>query len=131
MAGYSKTPLTRKLGLKPRQRIALVNAPPGFPALLGDLPAGARLLQRPKNPVDLTLWFVANRRTLEQGMLRQTRRPGRDGIWIMWPKQASGVATDIAQSDVRRAGLGAGLVDFKVAAIDETWSGLKFTRRRR
>jgi len=131
MAGYPKTPLGKNLGLKPGQRIALVNAPPGFPALLGDLPAGARLLQRAKNPVDLTLWFVANLRTLEHGMPRQTRRPGRDGSRMMWPKQASGVATDVGQTGVLRAGLGAGPVDVKIAAIDATRSGLKFTRRRR
>ena len=130
MAGYSGTPLAKKLGMKPHQRIALVNAPTGLPVLLGDLPAGARLLKRPRKPVDLTLWFVTGRRVLERGMQNQARRLGRDGIWIMWPKQASAMAAEVSQSDVRRSGLGAALVDFKIVAIDETWSGLKFTRRR-
>jgi hypothetical protein len=74
LAGYSGTPLAKKLGIKPHQRIAVVNAPTGLPVLLGDLPAGARLLKRPRKPVDLTLWFVTSRRVLGRGMQDQARR---------------------------------------------------------
>jgi hypothetical protein len=74
LAGYSGTPLAKKLGIKPHQRIAVVNAPTGLPVLLGDLPAGARLLKRPRKPVDLTLWFVTSRRVLERGMQDKARR---------------------------------------------------------
>jgi hypothetical protein len=130
MPGYSKTPLARKLGIKPGRRIALLNAPPGFASNLGPLPDGATLLANPRQPADLTLWFVRNRRQLQRGIGARVAALGTDGLWIVWPKKSRNPATDIDRDGVRREGLRAGLVDFKIAAVDETWSGLKFTRRR-
>ncbi|MGH9867829.1 MAG: DUF3052 domain-containing protein [Candidatus Polarisedimenticolia bacterium] len=129
-AGYSGTPLPRKLGIKPGARVGLLGAPEGFEATLGDLPEGTRLLRGRKGPHDLTLWFTTSRRRLEQGIAARAASLGRDGLWIAWPKKSSGAATDLSEGDVRRTGLEAGLVDFKICAIDATWSGLKFTRRR-
>jgi len=130
MAGYSGTPLPRKLGIKEGGRILLAGAPPGFPAVLGPLPEGVSLARRFSGSVGLILWFVRSRRELEKGMEKWAGRTGKEGLWIIWPKQSSGMATDLKQSLVREAGLGAGLVDYKIAAIDETWSGLKFAVRK-
>ena len=130
LAGYSGTPLPRKLGIKPGARVGLLGAPDGFENTLGELPEGTTLSRGPKGRHDLTLWFTTSRRQLEQGMASRAAALGRDGLWIAWPKKASGAATDLSEGDVRRTGLEAGLVDFKICAIDTTWSGLKFTRRR-
>jgi hypothetical protein len=131
LAGYSGTPLPKKLGIKEGSTVALIGAPAGFEKVLGDLPAGARVVRRAPARADLTLWFPATRRELT----RDVRRRGlaateRGGLWIAWPKKASGVATDLTEAVVRAAGLGNGLVDFKICAIDATWSGLRFARRR-
>ena len=130
-AGYSGTPLPRKLGIKEGAVVLLIGAPGGFEKTLGDLPVGVRLVRRTTAAPDLTLWFPAARRELE----RDVRRRGiaateKGGIWIAWPKKASGVVTDLTETHVREAGLANGLVDFKICAIDATWSGLRFARRR-
>jgi CheY-like chemotaxis protein len=129
MAGYSGTPLPKKLGIKPNSVIALVGAPPDFVATLGEIPEGVTLRKSARGKCDLALWFTKSRNDLE----RRVDRMGsfaKDGLWIMWPKKASGVVTDVSQQVVRETGLGAGLVDYKICAVDETWSGLKFARRR-
>jgi len=131
VAGYSGTPLPKKLGIKEGSTVVLIGAPRGFETVLGELPAGARVVRRASSGADLTLWFPATRRELE----REVRGLGltateRGGLWIAWPKKASGVVTDLTEARVREAGLGGGLVDFKVCAIDATWSGLRFARRR-
>jgi hypothetical protein len=131
MAGYSGTPLPRKLGIKPESTVALVGAPAGFEATLGEIPPGAKLRRRGSAPADLTLWFVRSMRELESGVAGEARSLGPSGLWILWPKRASGVKTDVTETQVRSAGLGAGLVDFKICAVDATWSGLKFTRPRK
>ncbi len=131
MAGYSGTPLPRKLGVKPGHVLTLVSAPPGFEATLGELPDGVMIRRRATNAADLIIWFTKSRRDLERRIAGLAAKLEDGGLWIAWPKQASGVATDISGNDVRRVGLAAGLVDYKVCAIDETWSGLKFARRRR
>jgi hypothetical protein len=130
LAGYAGTPLTRKLGIKEGSRILLASPPPEYPSALGPLPPGVTVAQRYSPSVGLILWFVRSRRDLRRGMGKWSSRVGKEGIWIVWPKQASGVETDLRQSLVRRVGLDAGLVDYKIAAVDETWSGLKFARRR-
>jgi hypothetical protein len=129
LAGYSGTPLPKKLGIKPSSRVLLVGAPSDFPDALGTLPDGARLLKRFGPSVDLILWFVTSCRELKRGLETWVGRTPRGGIWIVWPKKSSGVATDLQQAVVRKAGLSAGLVDYKIAAIDQTWSGLKFSVR--
>ncbi len=128
-AGYSGTPLVKKLGIKPGMRVALVAAPPDFRRLLVDLPDDVRLSDRATVSPDLAVWFVTSRRDLHRDVEARAVRLGH-ALWIAWPKRASGVATDLTEDIVRGAGLGQGLVDYKVCAIDQTWSGLKFARRR-
>jgi len=127
--GYSGTPLVRKLGIKPDSRVALIGAPAGFRDELAGLPPGVRLVTRVEPPPDLIVWFVHGRRDLEGGMARMATSMG-PGLWVAWPKKASGIVTDVTEDVVRTAGLAHGLVDYKVCAINAIWSGLKFARRR-
>jgi hypothetical protein len=130
-AGYSGTPLVRKLGFKPGMRVHYAAAPDGFDALLGELPGGVRVLARPAADLDLVLLFVVARAELERrlGVLHAKLR--QDGmLWVAWPKRASKVPTDMTEDVVRDVALPRGLVDVKVCAIDETWSGLKLVIRR-
>jgi hypothetical protein len=130
-AGYSGTPLPRKLGFKPGMRVHLHGAPPGLPALLGELPEDVTLLRRPAAPLDLVLLFVTQRRELERRVAALQPRLAPAGmLWVCWPKRASGVATDVTEDVVREAALPRGLVDTKVAAIDATWSGLRLVIRK-
>jgi len=124
MAGYSGTPLARKLGLKPDSRWALADGPTGF--AVEDAPAPVR-----RGPYDVVLAFT----TTHAGLLAHLEafRPQLDpagGLWIAWPKKASGVATELTEDLVRREGLDHRLVDNKVCAIDEVWSGLRLVIRR-
>ena len=130
-AGYSGTPLPRKLGLKPGMRVHFHAAPPQLPALLGELPDGTTALRRPAAPLDLVLLFVTERRELERRVATLRDRLAPAGmLWVCWPKRASGVPTDITEDVVREIALPRGLVDTKVAAIDATWSGLRLVIRR-
>jgi hypothetical protein len=127
-AGYSGTPLVDKLGIKPGSRIHLVAAPRSLPDALGPLPAGARDVAR--GALDFAMIFVSKKSDLDKRFAKLRDRLEPDGmLWVSWPKKASGVATDLTEDVVRRVGLAAGLVDVKVCAVDETWSGLKFVRR--
>ena len=129
MAGYSGKPLAAKLGVKEGATVVLVGAPAGFE--IGELPAGARVVSRmPKDP-DLVLCFVTRRSELEQRIERlgQSIFPDRV-VWLAWPKKASGVATDMTEDVVRDVALPLGLVDTKVCAVDDTWSGLKLVWRK-
>jgi len=130
LAGYSGTPLPKKLGIKADAVVALVGAPRGFRATLGDLPDRVRLVVRSGVRCDLTLWFLGSRAELSRSMDRIVAQAKDGPVWIAWRKQSSGLATDLTEQPVREAGLAAGLVDYKVCAIDATWSGLLFTRRR-
>lgn len=130
-AGYSGTPLPKKLGVKPGMTVALLDAPESFAATLGPLPDGATLAWDTAAPGPLAVWFVRSRAELEEGLARAMAAvEERGALWMAWPKRASGVTTDLTQQAVREAGLAAGLVDYKVAAIDGTWSGLLFIRRK-
>lgn len=130
MAGYSGTPLTRKLGIRPGHRVAFVAAPADFDETLGQLPADVQVKQVARGPLDLIVSFCADRARLQRTFPRHRDALVVDGsLWIGWPKKASGVATDLDRSGVFEIGHAGGLVDVKVAAIDETWSGLKFVRR--
>jgi hypothetical protein len=131
LAGYSGTPLPKKLGIKDSMRIVLVNAPDGFERTLTPLPPGVTVRHGSRGARDLTIWFVTSRQELEDGIGVRAGLVGDGGLWIAWPKQASGVATDVTQNDVRRIGLANGLVDYKISAIDDTWSGLKFATRKK
>lgn len=130
-AGYSGTPLHRKLGIKPDGRVLLVAAPPDF--ALDDVPAGAVVHTRAAGSAyDVILAFCPDRARLDKRVSVLPERIVTNGaLWIAWPKRASGVATDLDENIVRDTGLEAGLVDVKVIAIDATWSGLKFVRRLR
>lgn len=127
MEGYSGTPLPKKLGIKPGAVVALVGAPDDFPATLGAIPDGVQFRNKPGAPASLTLWFLRSRRDLDRSIAKMVRCEGP--VWMIWPKKASGVETDLTQQDVREVGLTAGLVDYKVCAVDATWSGLLFKRR--
>ena len=130
MAGYSGTPLPKKLGIKEGCRIALVNAPKDFEAELGELPNNVEFVKRPAKSLDIILLFVLTERALARDFAKFAARLTANGmLWIAWPKKTSGVATDLSEPRVRQIGLDAGLVDVKVCAIDETWSGLKFVYR--
>jgi hypothetical protein len=130
MSGYSQKPLSQKLGIKPGTQVVALGAPRHYAALLGDLPPGARLQSRLSSTAHFIHRFVSQRRELEADFSRLARTLADDGtLWISWPKKTSGMATDLNENDVRDLGLPLGLVDVKVCAIDETWSGLKFVRR--
>jgi len=129
-AGYSGTPLPKKLGIKEGSVVALIAAPRNFRKTLGKLPAGARLRTKPDARCTLTLWFIRSRADLTRGLRQAVALAAQGTIWILWPKQTSGVATDLKEGVVREAGLAAGLVDYKVCAVDATWSGLAFALRK-
>ena len=132
MAGYSATPLPKKLGIKEQSRLAFINAPAGFADYLGPLPEGAEVMKRLIKPIDLILLFVTTERALLKDFAKLSDKLATNGmIWIAWPKKSSGVATDLSFERVQRIGLDAGLVDVKICAIDDTWSGLKFVFRLR
>lgn len=130
LAGYSGAPLPKKLGVKPNSTLALIGAPKDFEKTLGELPEGVKLKKRADAACDLIIWFVRMRAELYDRIKEMGELTGAGGIWIAWPKQASGVASDMTQNIVRETGLASGLVDYKVCAIDATWSGLKFARRK-
>ena len=130
MSGYSGTPLARKLGIAGGMRVALISAPEGFGDLL-ELPDGVRLLGALRPPLfDVILFFTVSRAALVRRLpaLRRALDPS-GGLWIAWPKRSSGVPTDVSDNVLRELILPTGLVDNKVCAIDETWSGLRFVVR--
>jgi hypothetical protein len=128
-AAYARKPLHQKLGIKPGSTVALVSAPAGFEETLGDLPEGARLTRDLRAPHDLTLWFVRTAIELSGDLRKMRRHAGRHGLWILWPKRGSRLDSDLSQTAVRKKGLAAGLVDYKICSVDQDWSGLKFTER--
>jgi hypothetical protein len=132
MAGYSGTPLPKKLGIKPGARLGLVGAPADFTRTLGELPLGvaARAVGRGRDPFDVVVCFARSVKDLvrELPALRARLDPA-GGLWIGWPKKSSHVATDLTEAEVRARGLALGLVDNKVCAIDDVWSGLRFVVR--
>jgi hypothetical protein len=130
VAGYSKRSLVQKLGLKPDQRIIILNPPPDYNTTLGDLPDDVVISKTLSGPLDFIHYFTKERVDLEQQFPRLKQALAPAGmLWISWPKQASKVKTDVNENVVRDIGLSNGLVDVKVSAIDETWSGLKFVYR--
>ena len=130
MAGYSSTPLPKKLGIKEGSRVGLVNAPKNFRDELGELPDGVEFVKRLTDSLDIIIFFVLSERELAIDFARLAGKLKKNGmIWIAWPKKSSGVKTDLSFEPVQRIGLDAGLVDVKICAIDETWSGLKFVYR--
>ena len=130
IAGYSGTPLPKKLEIKAGTRVSTVGAPADFAQTLGQLPAGAKLQRGVRSARDLTIWFITSRKQLEGDLRRVIPEKGQGSLWVAWPKQASGVKTDVTEDVLREVILPHGLVDRKVCAIDATWSGLLFSWRR-
>ncbi|MCH7681353.1 DUF3052 domain-containing protein [candidate division KSB1 bacterium] len=129
-AGYSRTPLVKKLGIKPGFKVFFANPPDNLQTLLGELPKNLTLLNKPMNPVDYIHLFTKNREELQTQLPILKEALAINGLfWISWPKKAAKVATDLDGNVVRDIGLQNGLVDVKVCAVDEIWSGLKFVYR--
>jgi|SRR6516225_1059611 hypothetical protein len=129
-SGYSGTPLPGKLGIKAGSRLGLIDAPTGFERLLEPLPTGVVILRQAMAPLDVIVFFTTEMDELARRFaeLAAALDPA-GGLWIAWPKKASRVPTDLTESVIREIGLGAGLVDNKVCAISEVWSGLRFVLR--
>jgi hypothetical protein len=128
--GYSGRPLARKLGIKPETTVVLVAAPDAIEALLEPLPDGVAVRRGNRGRREMTIWFVTSRREFERRFEAIARAVGEGTLWMSWPKGSSGVETDMTEDAIREVALPRGLVDSKVCAIDETWSGLRLTRRR-
>lgn len=130
MAGYSGTPLSKKLGIRGGMTVQFLQAPSDYAKKLGVLPPDVVICSRARKDLAFIHGFVKRQVQLERLLQRARKYLARDGmLWVSWPKKASGVPTEISEADVRRAGLKAGLVDVKICAVDETWSGLKFVYR--
>lgn len=131
MAGYSATPLVRKLGIKPGQRVATIEAPKGYRELLAPIPEGVSFTKEVAADAPFVHLFVKERRILSSELKRLRRLLADTGVlWVSWPKKASNVKTDITEDVIREVCLPLGFVDVKVCAVDETWSGLKLMIRR-
>ncbi|MGD9092536.1 MAG: DUF3052 family protein [Anaerolineales bacterium] len=130
MAGYSGAPLAKKLGIKAKSVVTLIRGPEGFELTLGELPHGTLLQRDVFDESDILLWFVRSQAELQNDINKMSKLAGGGGLWIIWPKKASGVVSDLTQKVVRETGLANGLVDFKICSVDKTWSGLRFTKRR-
>jgi hypothetical protein len=129
VAGYSGTPLAKKLGIKDGHRLAVLGAPAGF--AIDDLPPGVAPKTALRGPFDVIVSFHTVRADLERRLPVLMRGLDVDGgLWVAWPKKASGMATDITEDTVREVALPTGLVDVKVCAIDDTWSGLRLCLRK-
>jgi len=132
MDAYSKTPLPKKLGVDGGRSVLLLGAPPGFEKAIGLKKGDSRLVRSPRGKADVVLFFAKTTAELRKrlaGALRAMAEGG--GLWIAWPKKSSGVATDLSETAIRTTALKSGIVDYKVCALDDTWSGLKFARRRK
>lgn len=131
LAGYSGTPLPKKLGIKAGMAVALSGGPKDFHRTLGQLPDDVTLRRRLQGRCDLIIFFVDSASRLRSRLPKIAQRDDFQRLWIAWPKKASGVKTDVTQAIVRELGLSLGLVDFKICAIDQVWSGLAFTHRKK
>jgi hypothetical protein len=130
MAGYSGTPLPRKLGVREGSRVALLHAPPDFASSLGALPAGAQLAPAARAATDVIVLFATTHAQLSADLARAVAALApTGGLWLAWPKRSARVPTDLTEATIRAVGLGTGLVDNKVCALDDIWSGLRFVVR--
>jgi hypothetical protein len=129
-AGYSGKSLVEKLGIKPGMRLAIIGPPSGYRTTLGALPPGVSVLASPHGTLPFIHLFTTRRSLLERRFPSLKRALAQDGaLWVSWPKKSSGVTTDLTEDVVREVALAGGLVDVKVCAVDEVWSGLKLVRR--
>jgi DUF3052 family protein len=131
MAGYSGTPLFQKLGIKPDTTVLVINPPNNYRKLLGQLPSRAHLIDHAPIAVDFVHLFTARREQLQTELNRLRKKLSDTGtIWVSWPKKSAGLPTDVTEDTIREVALPLGLVDTKVCAVDEIWSGLKLMVRR-
>ena len=130
-AGYSGTPLTKKLGFKERSLVLLIDAPKDYAQLVAPMPAGMQFISKPSRNVDIAHVFVSRRSILSKHLsqLRETLDV-RASIWVSWPKKAAKVPTDITEDTIRHVALPLGFVDIKVCAVSDIWSGLKLVLRK-
>jgi Protein of unknown function (DUF3052) len=132
MAGYSTKSLADKLGIKPGTTVILLGGPPGYAKLIAPLPAGARIVTRLSSGATFIHQFARLRIELEAAMPRDDTALADDGVlWVSWPKKAARLDTDVTEDVIREIALPLGLVDVKVCAVDEVWSGLKLVRRKK
>jgi hypothetical protein len=131
VAGYSGTPLAKKLGIKAGAIVCLSHAPRHYGGLVAPLPDGVRLVGRISESTDLIHIFVTRRKDLERGLTSTLKSMRPDAaVWVSWPKKSSGVATDVTEDTIRAVALPMGFVDIKVCAVDDVWSGLKLVVRK-
>jgi hypothetical protein len=131
MAGYSATPLAKKLGIKAGTRVRVSNAPADYPSLLAPLPPETIISNRISRDIDIWHFFTSSAAELKTQLPRLRRKIKLDGaIWVSWPKKSSGVPSSVTEDTIRTHALPIGLVDIKVCAVDETWSGLKLVIRK-
>jgi hypothetical protein len=131
MAGYSGTALPQKLGIKPGTNVVVINRPENYRKLLGKLPEGVRLSDRVTTDSDFVHFFTKRRGELQKRLPRLRAKLSDTGtLWVSWPKKSAGVPSDMTEDVIRDVALPLGLVDTKVCAVDETWSGLKLMIRR-
>lgn len=130
LAGYAFKSLADKLGIKPNSVVALLSPPTDFAGTLEPLPPGVTLRGQMSEATELVVWFVRSRRDLQEGIGLRAARLGDSRLWVLWPKKTSGQSGELSQASVRELGLAQGLVDFKSASVDATWSGLLFNRRK-
>lgn len=131
MPGYSGTPLVRKLGIQPNERIVAIDAPQHYEQLLEGLPAGVAISGRIVADARFVHLFVTRRTDLEKQLAAVRKKLAGAGVlWVSWPKKSSGAATDVTEDTIREVALPLGFVDVKVCAVDDTWSGLKLMIRR-
>ena len=130
-AGYSGTPLTKKLGFKERSLVCLVDAPKDYAQLVAPMPAGVQFISKPRRDADIAHIFVSRRSALSKHLsqLRETLNT-HAAIWVSWPKKTSKVPTDISEDTIREVALPLGFVDIKVCAVTDIWSGLKLVVRK-
>ena len=131
MAGYSETPLAKKLGFKPGYRVRVSNAPAGYTTLVSPLPDNVLVSTAIRKDVDLWHCFTRSEDELRSSLPNMIAAIRPEGmIWVSWPKKASGVASDVSEDTIRELALPLGLVDVKVCAVDDVWSGLKLVIRK-
>ena len=129
-AAYAGKPLAEKLGIKAEMTLVCINAPSDFEKTLRPLPPGVKIRNNMRGKSTLTIWFTTSKGDLERRIEKIGAFSGKDGLWIVWPKKTSGIKSDLSQPVVRKIGLASWLVDYKVCAVDATWTGLKFVHRK-
>ena len=130
LAGYAKSPLDRKLNLRPDSVVALIDAPDGFAELLLSLAPDVQLQDRPKPNCNILFWFVRSAFELDANIDLMAAFVKKGSMWILWPKRTSGVDSGLSPERLRTAAMASGLVDYKICSVDKTWSGLLFSRRK-